>query len=168
MIFVTVGTEQYPFDRLMNWITILQQTDLIQDDIIVQYGSCTQVPVGVRAYKMLEPDEFIDILHQAQLVISHCGEGTLLTLEKFEKPYILVPRSRKLKEHVDNHQVEMAIALAKSGATIAWSPGDLVRFLSCPQPTLLQLPLTTAKTLCKKLHHRFESIDPLSALRSPV
>ncbi len=166
MIFVTVGTEQYPFDRLMTWITVLLQNELIQDEVIVQYGSCTQVPVGVSAYKMLETDEFVDIMHQARLVISHCGEGTVLTLEKFGMPYVLVPRSRKLKEHVDNHQVEMAIALAKSGAPIAWSPGDLVRFLSDPQPTSLQIPSTTAKTLCKKLHLRFKSIDHSPSLHT--
>lgn len=159
MILVTVGTEHYPFNRLMNWIKVLQQHQLIQEEVIVQYGSCTNLPTKANHYQTLKADQFAELVQAARLVISHCGEGSLLLLEELEKPYILVPRSYKFKEHVDNHQVEMAIALAETGRAIAWSLGDVVRFLNAPAVPVA-LSSTTATALCEKLNNLCLSIQP--------
>lgn len=136
MILVTVGTEKFPFNRLMHWIQVLISRGFIQEEVVLQYGSCTVLPAGVKAYSLLTEVQFHELVQQARLVISHCGEGTLLLLDANSKPYILVPRKRCLKEHVDDHQIELAIALAETGIPIAWSPGDLVRFLALPQKFL--------------------------------
>jgi UDP-N-acetylglucosamine transferase subunit ALG13 len=160
MIFVTVGTEQYPFNRLMNWIETLLIHGFIQEEVIVQYGSCTSLPQGVLVYQSLKSDRFAELIDQARLVISHCGEGSILLLEEIGKPYILVPRSHRFKEHVDDHQVELATALSQAGATVAWSPGDLTRFLESPQSASLSaLSTTAAVTLCDRLHSRFNPIE---------
>lgn len=156
MILVTVGTEQYAFNRLMDWISILMDYQLIQEDVIVQYGTCTKLPPGVTVYKTLKGDKFADLIDQARIVISHCGEGSILQLEETNKPYILVPRSSRFREHVDDHQVELAIALAQIGAAVAWSPGDLVRFLSSAQRQNIPLLSTSSvNVLCQRLHARF-------------
>jgi UDP-N-acetylglucosamine transferase subunit ALG13 len=98
------------------------------------------------------------LINQARLIISHCGEGSILQLEETTKPYILVPRSSRFKEHVDDHQVELAIALAQGGAAVAWSPGDLCRFLDSHQKQPLPLLSSAAvNTLCQRLHARFNS-----------
>ncbi|MGV0026053.1 glycosyltransferase [Phormidesmis priestleyi] len=159
MIFVTVGTEQYPFNRLMNWIETLLIHGFIQEEVIVQYGSCTSLPQGVLVYQSLKSDRFAELIDRARLVISHCGEGSILLLEEIGKPYILVPRSHRFKEHVDDHQVELATALSQAGATVAWSPGDLTRFLESPQSVPLSaLSTTAAVALCDRLHSRFNPI----------
>jgi UDP-N-acetylglucosamine transferase subunit ALG13 len=157
MILVTVGTEQYAFNRLMTWISILINYGLIQEEVIVQYGTCTQLPPGVTVYKTIKGDKFAELINQARLIISHCGEGSILQLEETNKPYILVPRSSRFKEHVDDHQVELAIALAQVGAMVAWSPGDLFRFLEFHQKQPLPL-LSTASVnaLCQRLHTCFK------------
>lgn len=154
MILVTVGTEQFPFDRLMNWIQVLIDRGFIQaTDLVIQYGSCTTLPAGVEAYSVLAQEQFQSLVQRANLIISHCGEGTLLLLDTLQKPYILVPRSKRFQEHVDDHQVELATALAQRQVPIAWSPGDLVRFLAEPQ----WVPPVTASTalLCQGLKLRF-------------
>jgi UDP-N-acetylglucosamine transferase subunit ALG13 len=156
MILVTVGTEQYPFNRLMYWINLLLRQGLIQDEVVVQSGNCTVLPDGVKVYQFLKEDRFRDLLQQADQVIAHCGEGTVLLLDSLDKPYVLVPRSFAFKEHVDNHQVDMAMALAAVKVPIAWSPGDLVRFLNAPlRATVTDLSATTAVALCQKLQNRF-------------
>lgn len=156
MIFVTVGTEQYAFNRLMDWIGILISYRLIQEEVIVQYGTCTNLPPGVKVYKSIKGDKFAELIDQARLIISHCGEGSILQLEEASKPYILVPRSQRFKEHVDDHQVELALALAQVGAAVAWSPGDLVRFLDSSQKQIIPLLSTvSADLLCQRLHQRF-------------
>lgn len=159
MIFVTVGTEQYPFNRLMDWIETLLQHGFIQEEVIVQYGACTSLPPGVKVYQSLKGDRFAQLISEARLVISHCGEGSILLLEEIGKPYILVPRSHRFKEHIDDHQVELATALAQAGATVAWSPGDLTRFLEFSQNASLSILSTTAaNALCQRLRSRFNPV----------
>jgi UDP-N-acetylglucosamine transferase subunit ALG13 len=168
MILVTVGTEQYPFNRLMHWIDLLLQQGLIQDDVVVQSGNCTFIPGGVKVYQFLKEDQFRDLLQQSDLVIAHCGEGTVLLLDSLDKPYVLVPRSFAFKEHVDNHQVDMAVALGAVEVPIAWSPGDLVRFLQAPhRATVTDLSANTAASLCQKLQTRFGSPERFLDNREP-
>ena len=153
MILITVGTEQFPFNRLMNWIRVLINRGFIQEEIVVQYGSCTDWPSGVKAYSLLAQDEFQELVQRARLIIGHCGEGTFLLLGATPKPYILVPRSQRFKEHVDDHQIELASALAQIEIPIAWSPADLVRFLALPR----SVPSATKSdaSFCQHLKNRF-------------
>jgi UDP-N-acetylglucosamine transferase subunit ALG13 len=132
MILVTVGTEKFQFDRLMVWIEILLQQNWIQEKIVVQYGNCTYCPDGIEAHKLLPAAEFKELAMAANLVIGHCGEGTLLLAEKIKAPYILVPRMAELKEHVDNHQLELAHKLVDRGVPIAFSVEALLEFVRNP------------------------------------
>jgi UDP-N-acetylglucosamine transferase subunit ALG13 len=156
MILVTVGTEKFPFDRLMRWIDVLLADDLLGEDVVVQYGSCTVLPSGARVYRMLREQEFRKLIDEARLVISHCGEGTVLMLDSLDTPYILVPRSQRFREHVDDHQVELAQAIGSLGVPIAWGPADLVRFLAQPrQVSIAELSSSAARSVCRSLERRF-------------
>ena len=44
MIFVTVGTHEQPFDRLVKAIDELKRDQLITDDIFIQTGYSTYSP----------------------------------------------------------------------------------------------------------------------------
>ncbi|MBU7583571.1 MAG: glucosyl transferase [Nostoc sp. TH1S01] len=156
MILVTVGTEQYPFNRLMSWIEVLLETELIQEEIVVQYGNSTILPAGAKVYRFVKEDKFQELINQARIVIAHCGEGTLLLLDSLEKPYILVSRSQRYQEHVDDHQVELALALSQINVPIAWSPGDLMRFINEPRKvSLAEISQASAQAICESLHNRF-------------
>ncbi|MGH1395860.1 MAG: glycosyltransferase [Trichormus sp.] len=156
MILVTVGTEQYPFNRLMHWIEVLLQNDLIEEEIVVQYGNSTILPAGAKVYRFLKEEKFQDLIRKARIVIAHCGEGTLLLLDSLDKPYILVARSQEFQEHVDDHQVELALALSQINVPIAWCPGDLVRFIDAPrQVSVADVSKATAIALCNSLERRF-------------
>ncbi|NJK47883.1 glucosyl transferase [Candidatus Gracilibacteria bacterium] len=135
MILVTVGTEKFPFNRLMQWVDLLQKEGFIsaEEEVIVQYGSCTVVSDKVKGYSLLPVNEFQNLLKQARLVIAHCGEGTIDVLAKNSVPFILVPRSDRFNEHVDDHQIELAEVLAEQGIPIAYCPGDLARFVVAPE-----------------------------------
>jgi anti-anti-sigma factor len=130
MIFVTVGTEQYQFNALLDWIGVLLDYGYIDEKVVVQYGSSTSLPKGVKGFPFLPEQDFRALIDRSRLVVAHCGEGTALLLEDLAKPYILVPRMRKYGEHVDDHQVELADALEKQGVIVARSPADLVKFLT--------------------------------------
>lgn len=163
MILVTVGTEKFPFDRLMRWIDALIKQGFLQleqEDIVIQCGSCNFLPDGVKAYSLLPEDQFRKFISQARLIIGHCGEGTINILEEISKPYILVPRSYRFQEHVDDHQVELAKVLQPIGIPIAWSPGDLVRFLASPHHVPYSVaPESKMASLCQLLEERFGQIN---------
>ena len=136
MILITVGTEKFPFNRLMKWVNQLIAQNLIQptlEEVIIQYGSCTIVPQQVDSYKLLPASKFVSLVEQADVVIAHCGEGTIDLLTALNKPFILVPRSGKHLEHVDDHQIELAEQLGHKGIAIANSYSELARFLKSPQ-----------------------------------
>ncbi|MTJ50018.1 glycosyltransferase [Dolichospermum sp. UHCC 0259] len=156
MILVTVGTEQYPFNRLMHWIEVLLQSEMIQEEVVVQYGNSTVLPAGAKVYQFLKEEKFQDLINEARIVIAHCGEGTLLLLDSLDKPYILVSRSQEFKEHVDDHQVELGLALSQINVPVAWCPGDLVRFIDAPrQVSVADVSQTNATALCNSLQSRF-------------
>lgn len=157
MILVSVGTEQFPFDRLMSWLEVLKDNDLLQgEEIVVQYGNCRVLPSGVKVYRLLKEDTFRELIQQARLVIAHCGEGTVLLLDTLELPYILVPRSKRFNEHVDEHQVELALALEEMKVPIAWCPADLVRFIAAPsRASIGDLSESSAAAVCRSLRRRF-------------
>ena len=146
MILITVGTEKFPFNRLMKWIDNLITQNLIQpekEEIVIQYGSCTIVPNDIKSYSVLKETDFLSSIEKARIIIAHCGEGTIDLLALINKPFILVPRSHDFQEHVDDHQVELAQQLAKQGIPIANSQEDLVNFLA--KPFVAKFPVTPAK-----------------------
>lgn len=156
MILVTVGTEKFPFNRLMSWIELLHRHDLLGEDVVVQYGSCTVLPSGSKVYRLLRESEFHELVASARVVIAHCGEGTVLLLDTLSTPYILVPRAQRYREHVDDHQVELARVLERFGVPIAWGPADLGRFLAHPsQVSIGDLSVAAARAVCSSLERRF-------------
>lgn len=159
MILVTVGTEQFPFNRLMHWIELLLDQGLIDEEVVVQYGTCTELPSGTTVYRLLSEDRFRALIDRARLVISHCGEGSVLLLDRLDKPYLLVPRAARFQEHVDDHQVELAMALAQMGVPVGWTPADLVRFLVAPSHvSVSDLSQASAALLCRRLEERFGAL----------
>jgi UDP-N-acetylglucosamine transferase subunit ALG13 len=136
MIFVTVGTEQFPFNRLLDWVDRAICKGKIQEQVIVQAGACTHEVSGALMHTMLTQKEFREISQQARVIISHCGEGSFFTLRDlgrdWGKPFILVPRRHGLEEHVDDHQWEMAKALDKVGVPMGWMPVDIQDFIQEP------------------------------------
>lgn len=161
MILVTVGTEKYPFNRLMEWIDRLIEDNFIdpkKEEIVIQYGSCTIVPQGVKNYSILKETDFSNLVEQARLIIAHCGEGTIDLLASLDKPFILVPRQAEYNEHVDNHQMELAKELEKQAIPISYSPKDLACFLA--DPVLAKFSLTPAEYYTQTsffLEKRFET-----------
>ena len=159
MILVTVGTEQYPFNSLMDWISLLIKEGIINEEVVIQYGASTRLPDNVRISKIIPETQFKELVKQASVVIAHCGEGSALLLEEFDKPYILVPRTVKFHEHVDNHQLEMADELENQGVLIARSPADLVKFLKLIMISNGSPNFAEDKLLCEYLCDRYPSQD---------
>lgn len=134
MILFTTGQERFQFDFLMGLVGKVSQA-FPGERILVQYGHSNVVPQGegIEAVQLLSPSRFREAVSNARVVVSHCGEGNLLLLQEVGKPFVLVPRTRQRKEHVDDHQVELASALAVAGLPVAFGPDDLLETLRNPR-----------------------------------
>jgi UDP-N-acetylglucosamine transferase subunit ALG13 len=155
MIFVTVGTEQFPFDRMLNWVDRAMNELKSEEPVIVQYGTSTLRIPGALHQDFLSPELFNYFLHQSRIVISHCGEGSFLSMQRSGKPFMLVPRRGGLGEHVDDHQWEMAEAFQKLGTNVARIPNDIKTFIGSPQRS--ELLAFNALTVVNALVRRYES-----------
>ena len=116
MIFVTVGTHHFEFERLIKEIDNI--AGVIDEKVIAQIGSTKYTPKNMIYYKFLEEKKLLEFLKKARVVISHAGAGTLLSALTFKKPLILVPRLKKFNEVIDNHQIELAEELKRKGKAV--------------------------------------------------
>lgn len=154
MFLVTVGKEQYQFNALMQWIEILIQYRIINEDVIVQYGASSYVPDGARAYRYLVDADFLNLVDNASLIISHCDENIAQLLEDRDTPYVLVPRLQRFGEYADNHQMDVADEFENRGIAIARSPGDIVKFLKLQQTSEV-IPKVDEAKLCEFLQQKY-------------
>jgi UDP-N-acetylglucosamine transferase subunit ALG13 len=131
MIFITVGTSQYPFDRLVRVADAL--TDL--DDVVVQRGASAIVPSRARSVDFLDFADVVDHIRRARLVVMHAGVGSImLALAGGKRPFV-IPRRRDLDEVVDNHQFQIARELARIGrVTLVEDPDALPDLLQSAGP----------------------------------
>jgi UDP-N-acetylglucosamine transferase subunit ALG13 len=106
MIFVTVGLERFPFDRLIRCVDALVGALTIQEETFVQLGSSKTVPQNCTWMRSLEYAAFIDKICSARIVITHAGVGSIISCLRYRTIPIACPRQRDHGEHVDDHQVE--------------------------------------------------------------
>ena len=107
MIFVTVGSQKFQFDRLLMKVDELIEKQIIQETVFAQTGYCDYMPRFFEYTAFMETDAFADMEGKADLVITHGGTGAILGAVKKGKKVIAVPRRKKYKEHVDDHQIQI-------------------------------------------------------------
>lgn len=106
MIFVTVGTHEQPFNRLIKKVDELVKSGIINEKVIIQTGFSTYSPRYCEAHKMMSFNEMQHTLKEARIVITHGGPSSFIEALQFGKVPIVVPRMEKYHEHVNNHQVD--------------------------------------------------------------
>ncbi len=107
MIFVTVGSQKFQFNRLLKEIDNLIDKKIINEDVFAQIGASDYKPLNYRYTDYLTQDEFKKKISESDLIITHAGTGGIITALKKHKKVIGVPRLSKYEEHVDNHQIEL-------------------------------------------------------------
>jgi UDP-N-acetylglucosamine transferase subunit ALG13 len=105
LIFVSVGTQSKPFNRLIEGVDSI--AELINEPIIIQTGYSTYAPQKCEFFKFCSPSEMQKYIESSTLVISQAGFGIIGDCIKLNKPIILVPREFQYGEAVDK-QYELA------------------------------------------------------------
>lgn len=107
MIFVTLGSQKFQFNRLLEKIDVLIEEKIITDEVFAQIGYSDYHPKNYQYKDFLNRDEFASMEGKADIVITHGGTGAIIGAVKKGKKVIAVPRMAKYGEHVDDHQIQL-------------------------------------------------------------
>lgn len=113
MIFVTVGTHEQGFDRLIKEMDRLKEIEIIDEDVIIQKGYTKYEPKYCKTYDLIDYDELQNYLLKARIIITHGGPASFIAPLSLGKIPIVVPRQKEYDEHVNNHQVDFVKQVAE-------------------------------------------------------
>lgn len=118
MIFVTVGTHEQQFNRLISCVDELKRDGVILEDVFIQTGYSTYEPKYCRWSKLIPYEEMVKNVAEARIVITHGGPASFIMPLQIGKIPIVVPRQFQFDEHVNDHQVEFCRAVEQRTGTI--------------------------------------------------
>lgn len=144
MIFVTTGTHEDPFDRLVRAVDQLKRHRLIQQEVFIQTGYSTYQPDSCLYRDFIPFGEMMRYMTQAEMVITHGGTGSIMLVLYHHKIPIVVPRQRKYHEHIDDHQVLFCQTMVSKGKILAAYETDQLEHLITHYPSLA-LPLQSGE-----------------------
>ena len=107
MIFITLGSQKFQFNRLLKAVDEQKADGRIKDEVFAQIGASDYKPVNYPYKTFLNRDEFAEWTGKADIVITHGGTGAIIGAVKKEKKVIAVPRLKQYGEHVDDHQLQL-------------------------------------------------------------
>lgn len=127
MIFVTVGTHEQQFDRLIKYMDELG----LDEKVFIQTGYSTYVPRNLKYKPMIGYEEILKYFRMASIIITHGGPGSIMLAMQQNKMPIVVPRQQRYGEHINDHQVDFTKRLEKANKVIAiYDIHDLGRCIS--------------------------------------
>lgn len=124
MIYVAVGTQKFPFNRLLKELDKKKGEGLIEESIFAQIGESTYEPEHYSYAHYLKKEEFTECIKKCDLLITHSGVATIIQGLKYKKPVIVIPRLAKYNEHVDDHQTQIAESFAEKNYVLQCGEED--------------------------------------------
>lgn len=144
MIFVSLGTQDKPFNRIIDYVLSLKEEvkeleELEDAKIVFQIGQTKlseeeknriiklnnnkenkeknneENNEDITVFSMLKPEEMKKYIIDSSFVITHAGVGTIMECVENNKEIVVLPRKEKYAEHVNNHQEEIASEMEKNG-----------------------------------------------------
>ena len=144
MIFVTVGTHEQGFDRLVEGVDLLKQAGTITDDVFIQTGYTTYIPKACRWQAFLTYDEMQEAIASADMVITHGGPASFMAVVAMGKRPLVVPRLKAEDEHVNDHQKEFLEKITdKVPVTPIYDMADLAKFVTHQPQEEAQMPIVS-------------------------
>lgn len=107
MIFVTLGSQKFQFNRLLKAVDDLVERGIISEEVFAQSGYSDYEPKHYKFKPFLDREEFAEMEAKSNIVITHGGTGAIIGAVKNAKKVIAVPRMSKFSEHVDDHQLQI-------------------------------------------------------------
>lgn len=119
MIFITLGSQKFQFNRLLKKIDELIADGTVAEEVFAQIGYSDYQPQNYGYTDFLDKSAFSDSVQKADLIITHGGTGAVLGAVKQGKKVIAVPRLSAFGEHVDDHQLQLVSVFDEMGIAMA-------------------------------------------------
>jgi UDP-N-acetylglucosamine--N-acetylmuramyl-(pentapeptide) pyrophosphoryl-undecaprenol N-acetylglucosamine transferase len=114
VIFATVGSHpSFKFERLLRALE-----SIADEQLVVQHGPGESPANAARAARWMPFAEVVDQMELASHVVSHAGVGTILCAVRAGHTPVVLPRLRRFGETVDDHQLDLGQALARTGRVV--------------------------------------------------
>ena len=130
MIFVSLGTNDKSFSRLLDAIDSEIENGNIKDKVIVQSGYTKYESKNMDIIDLMPMSDFKKNIESCDILITHGGVGTILDGLKLGKKIIAFPRLSKYQEHVNDHQVEIIDEFCSCGYILTGELCDLVSLIN--------------------------------------
>lgn len=111
MIFVTVGTHEQPFNRLVEYMDKWAANH--DEEVVIQTGFSTYEPKTAKWSKLFPYSDMVKNVDEARIVITHGGPSSFIMPLQIGKIPVVIPRKKKFDEHVNDHQVDFCNQVAK-------------------------------------------------------
>ena len=106
LIFVTVGSRQYPFDRLFKKLDELYDKGVLKEKMFAQIGTSEYKPRNYDYKDFISQEEFLEYIKKADIVVTHGASGSIMKALNEGKKVITVTRLEKYGEHINDHQIQ--------------------------------------------------------------
>lgn len=121
-VVVSLGTSPYGFRRLVERLADILPP---QAEVLWQTGTTDVSGLGIEARAHVPSAELRAAIERADVVVSHAGTGAALAALEAGRCPILVPRRSNRQEHVDDHQLQIALDFALRDLAIVRDVGHL-------------------------------------------
>ena len=112
MILITVGISNLPFDRLVASADALTTGG---EMVVAQCGAARVRPQRAVCFDYLPFVELQEWVSRARVVVCHAGVGSLALCLSTGRHPVVVPRLKRLRECIDEHQLTFGRRLAELG-----------------------------------------------------
>jgi UDP-N-acetylglucosamine transferase subunit ALG13 len=108
-----VGNATQPFDRLL--LAVAEISAQLPQPVFVQRGASMVSDNHWQMADFVPMDEFERLIRSSSVLIMHAGAGSIIHAVRANRLPVVMPRQAAYGEHIDDHQVELATALASTG-----------------------------------------------------
>ena len=119
MIFITLGTQDKPFNRLLEAVQKQIDNKKIKGKVIVQAGCTKFESKDMEIFDLIPMEEFEKNISECDILITHGGVGSIVDALKRNKVVIAAARLEKYGEHVNDHQLQIIKNFSEAGYIIA-------------------------------------------------
>ncbi|HOJ32340.1 MAG TPA: glycosyltransferase [Candidatus Hydrogenedentes bacterium] len=131
MIYVTVGTLFLDFARLINEMDRI--AEMSGERVVAQIGLSKTIPKHCEYFDFKPREEVLALQSEARVIVTHAGIGSVLDALEARRPLLVVPRLKKFREHLTDHQIELAEAVERRGwGKVIWDINSLAEACASP------------------------------------
>ena len=99
MIFVTLGTQKFQFNRLLRMMDDLIENKKIHERVFAQIGNSDYLPQYYEYCNFLSNNDYEEYIKNCDILVSHSGVGTIMTGLRYRRKMIIKRKLHSLSQN---------------------------------------------------------------------